>query len=690
MLRCASAAFARRAWLLALVSLTACQSGSKGSKRASEKAGATPATDVTSTVVSEGEGGALSPCPEAAEDPSPVGAAVEPCPEPVEPTCEAPIPVWVAGRPQRTMCPDAAVAAGLTLVDLSDDWAPRVLGGDASLGPVPYRERYVRIAKEDYGDDDTWFRARSDRYHELYGIFPTPAVVAARLADDERHACHGAVARTGLETIDRGIDTWRSVAKQRGDLFWRDSLHDQLTDAARRLGLGGIDELEGHPQLGDRYTRYREITLRRQVVTEAQAHFACEGLLELDEGREGLMDSATVVAMQTYLRRHMVITWQIDDEARRIMLADSRELDLLQLLRTLRERVVDATGLLEDGTAIGEHRRVVDRVIDTATFLDERAPEPMDGGAADLIGAATDAAARALGWTSVEGALSFFANEPPGLVALDLPAPPAYHQPHTELRLVVDRGDVWYDFPFHPSGDRELQPREHLPMTVVYAKDGDAWVPLVRWPTTIGGWQPERLGNGLVKLVHKESPAGPRIVKDLVAAPRWIPPRSTPDRDLLRPLVGGGYALRHDTMGPDYASAYGLAMLIHHRVDELPDGTVLHTDQGIRSHGSVSYDSILDGFSHGCHRLHNHRAVRLTGFLLAHRRHQARGEIPLDFHRDIVFRGRRYTMDFASRGFRYELDPPLEVEVLEGRVRGWAKRPLSPRPLTRPMLKRYR
>ena len=221
MLRCASAAFARRAWLLALVSLTACQSGSKGSKRASEKAGATPATDVTSTVVSEGEGGALSPCPEAAEDPSPVGAAVEPCPEPVEPTCEAPIPVWVAGRPQRTMCPDAAVAAGLTLVDLSDDWAPRVLGGDASLGPVPYRERYVRIAKEDYGDDDTWFRARSDRYHELYGIFPTPAVVAARLADDERHACHGAVARTGLETIDRGIDTWRSVAKQRGDLFWR-------------------------------------------------------------------------------------------------------------------------------------------------------------------------------------------------------------------------------------------------------------------------------------------------------------------------------------------------------------------------------------------------------------------------------------------------------------------------------------
>jgi len=685
MLRRASSAFARRAWLLALVSLTACRPGPRQDDRDSKEASATPTSTATTTVAISGEGGASSPCPGS------TASADAPCPEIVQaPACDDPVPIWAEGQSERSICPAAAAAAGLTLVDLSDDWAPRVLVGDPEVGPVPYRDRYVRIAREDFGDDDTWYRARRDRFHELYGIFPTPSVVASRLADDERHACHGAVPRVGLETYERGIDTWRSVAKQRGDLLWRDSLHDQLVDAARRLGLSSVDELEGHPQLGARYERYHDITLRKEVVSEAQQHFACEGLLDVAPEREGLMDGATISAMQAYLRRHMVITWQIDDEARRIMLADSRELDLLQLLRTLRERVVDATGLLEDGTAINEHVRVADRVIDTATFLEERAEEPMPDGAHDLIGAATDAAARALGWTSVEGALAFFASSPPAVVAVRLPDVPVYHQPHTELRLVIDRGDVWYDFPFHPNGDRELQPRDRLPMTSLYAKHGDGWIPLVRWPTTIGGWQPERLGNGQVKLVYKESPPGPRIVKDLVAAPRWIPPRSTPDRDLLRPRVGGGWSLRYDTMGPDYASAYGLAMLIHHRVDELPDGEVLYTDQGIRSHGSVSYDSILDGFSHGCHRLHNHRAVRLAGFLLAHRRYEAKGEIPLDFHRTIVFRGRRFQMHFDSRGYRYQLDPPLEVEVLEGRIRGRARRPLPPRPLTRPMLKRYR
>ncbi|MEZ4443176.1 MAG: hypothetical protein R3B72_29040 [Polyangiaceae bacterium] len=627
---------------------------------------------------SDGEGGASSPC------------ATPGCGEPQRAVCDATVPHYEEGQRVDEICLEELGARGLTLVDLSEGWAPRVLDGGGTAGPVPYRERYLDIAAERFGDDDTWLRELDDRYHELYGIFPTPKVVAARLAEDARHACHDAVPREGLESLAEGVDTWRPLANQRADHIYRKSLERQLGEAARKLGLEGIDALAGHPELGARQAVYAELSIRHEAIAEAQAHFRCEGLLGDGEGEPGILDGATIGALQGYLRRHMAVTWQIDGQARDLLLADSRELDFLTLLRSLRERVVDELGLVEDGTARGELGTVVGRRIDTTVFVESEGRTPLPLAAPDLVSEATDAAARALGWTSPDAARRFFADGAPERVAIPLPPVPSYHGPHMELSLVIDRGDVWYDFPFVPNGDRRLQPREELPKAILYAKSADGWVALSRWPTTIGGWQPERLGNGQLKLVYKESPPGPRVVRDLVAAPRWIPPSSTPMRDLVRPKVGGGWALRHDIMGPSYASAYGLAMLVHQRVDEMEDGREVLTDQGIRTHGSVSYASILEGFSHGCHRLHNHRAVRLAGFLLAHRRHEARGEIPLDFHRSFVWRNRRYEVAFDSRGYRYELTPPLPVEVLEGRVRGAAKSPQPPRGLTRPMLQRYR
>jgi hypothetical protein len=190
--------------------------------------------------------------------------------------------------------------------------------------------------------------------------------------------------------------------------------------------------------------------------------------------------------------------------------------------------------------------------------------------------------------------------------------------------------------------------------------------------------------------VYKESPTGKRIYRDIVAGPRWIPPRSTPTRDLLRPRGRGVWVPKYDSFGPHYASAYGIAMMIHHRVDQPPGGDPIYTDQGIRTHGSASYDSILDGFSHGCHRLHNHRAVRLTGFMLAHRKHEVRGPIPLDFHRTLYYRRTRETLHFESRGYRYELTPPVPLEVTRGRVMGSYSAPPAPRNLTAAHLKRYR
>jgi hypothetical protein len=113
-------------------------------------------------------------------------------------------------------------------------------------------------------------------------------------------------------------------------------------------------------------------------------------------------------------------------------------------------------------------------------------------------------------------------------------------------------------------------------------------------------------------------------------------------------------------------------MVMNHRVYEPRregDAPTI-ADEGVRAHGSVGYGSILRGQSHGCHRLYNHLAVRLTGFLVRHRHHVRHGSIAVRYARQARAGGRVVTFRIASRGYRYELTPPVPVNVLVGNVLG--------------------
>ncbi|HEU5057804.1 MAG TPA: hypothetical protein VFU21_14835, partial [Kofleriaceae bacterium] len=139
--------------------------------------------------------------------------------------------------------------------------------------------------------------------------------------------------------------------------------------------------------------------------------------------------------------------------------------------------------------------------------------------------------------------------------------------------------------------------------------------------------------------------------------------------ELVRRGPGGRWVIRDDTIGPGHLSAYGLAMIVHRN---LGGG-----DTGVRTHGTVSYLSIAEGSaSHGCHRLLGHQALRLAGFLLAHRPHEVRGEVHERYVRRVRWAGRRFTIRRSARGYLRILDPPVPVEVLEGRVRGRARQPI--------------
>ena len=83
------------------------------------------------------------------------------------------------------------------------------------------------------------------------------------------------------------------------------------------------------------------------------------------------------------------------------------------------------------------------------------------------------------------------------------------------------------------------------------------------------------------------------------------------------------------------------------------------------------------GFSHGCHRLQNDRAIRLYGFLLSRRTHTVYGEMEEAFRRMYLHEDEAYEMYLPSQGFKYELDPPIEVEVLEGKIEGELEEPIE-------------
>jgi hypothetical protein len=655
----------RRVLASLAVLLTSCASGATPH----------PASHTSDTAVPDTE--------EAAADPGEETAQASPLEEADD---GARIPVWANGRQTGSVSRAEAHRRGLTVIELGDEWTPRVLQEDPSLaqrGRQPFRERFLRLANDEVErrPDD------NERYLELYGIFPTFQVLRARLADEQRHVCHDGIDDALISTIDVAIRPGADIPRQRQRANAAIHLRNRLEEVAARRSLASIDELESDRTHGRDVRRLRQIGEEVGAIRAVQAHLRCEGSLS-SRATEGVFDAWTGRALRVWQSKNMIIALagRLDEVTRRSLAMDTRETEFLATLRALRERVVDASGLLEDGSASNSWSTVVDRQLeldDEYHWVSRLAPLP--NGAPDLVNQATDATARALGWTDPAAATAWLnehaaSRQPSRLIAVDLPDPPAYHSAHMELRAEIDRGDVDYGLPYTADGRPRGFAQRNRPIMTIFTRHEGRDIPLVRWNTTIGGWQPEiNPTDGTVGMRYKGSDVGPRVWRDIIASPAWLPPPNTPDDELLVRRSGGGWAPHRAIVGPGYDSAYGLALVVHHMVRG--DGTDADdfVDRGIRSHGSVSYSSILRGFSHGCHRLFNHLAVRMTSFLLRHRNHTVQGRLNADWRRVLHPEGseEEILMEVDTRGFGYQLTPPVPLEVLEGNIRGRQTRPLG-------------
>jgi hypothetical protein len=415
--------------------------------------------------------------------------------------------------------------------------------------------------------------------------------------------------------------------------------------------------------------------VRLAGIEAVQRHLVCDGLYD-PSFVDGNYTWQTSTPIEQFQRGAAVLPsgW-LDADTRAALVVGSRERDFRTALRALRERVVAATGLIEDGTAGAGMGTVVGRRLEPRSTWHAKGYTPAPDAAPDLISAATDVAAHALGWDDASATLAFLeahgegGAQPMPRVAIALPPPPPWHQAQMDLSIVIDRGDVWYDpvpIPHTPA---------RRPALTLYVHDGARTIALVRWPTTIGGWQDEKSEASEVDKKWKESPVGHRVWHDLWVAPTWIPPDGTPDKDLVRVGDDERYHLRRDVLGPGYRSAFGLTAFVHQVPVTHRRGPVTYDEEGIRTHGAANLSSIATGISHGCHRLLGVDALRLAGFVLAHRAHTPRGEQRTIWKRIVRYKTRTFPAEVRTRGYLVEIDPPVPVEVLRGTIKSARKRP---------------
>lgn len=617
------------------------------------------------------------------------------------------VPLFADGEQTGSVCPRDAQARGLTIIDLSDDWTPYIFTEGEVGGRQPYRPIFLALADERLREVPEGYD--EEQYLELFGIFPSFRVILERLADEERHACHEAIDDRWLELQEDTIRAWRpSTAQQRRSVRQAAALRRRLEEIVERDdALSSIDELEEHPRHRAAYAQYAEVQTQVGAITAAQEHLRCDGLIRRSRRlREGVLGNQTASGLRDFQRRHMVVSAGfLDEETRHALAEDSRMSEFKGLLRALRERVVAATGLIEDGSAGHSWQTVLGQELDAPQIRFDAGREPAANAAPDRISPATEAAATALGLadvTTAATALRSLREANLDRIAVQLPPLPDYHAAHMELRGEIDRGDVWYHYPYRDDG-RPIGGRvRERPVATLYVQHEGQEIALVRWGTTIGGWKPETRPDGSVGLRYKDSPTGSRIWRDVIASPTWLPPPSTPDDELVR-RTRDGYEPRRSIFGPGYRSAYGLVMMMHHLVqpprNEGDEPRLI--DEGIRVHGSVSYRSIVRGTSHGCHRLYNHLAVRLSSFVLQHRTHTRNGHVPARYAREVIIRNdepnivvpnplvpnsivesagnieARVDVEIDTRGYLFRLDPPVTIDVLDGNIRGRRQTPIE-------------
>ncbi len=581
-----------------------------------------------------------------------------------------------------------AEALGYTIIDLSNHWRPFIFWGastdDGEYKENDYASTFVALANNEIDQAGAPLGRDGANHLELFGIPSTPKVLLAEFeaVGETISPCLEAKAfdPEAFEAFSNYIPFERkdiTSLKKRADWF-RKTLERKMN--AAKIEAGDYEAAAENKRTASLLRKWRRAQAPVDIIRNAQVRLECAGFYRALGGSAtyvpGQFGWSTHLALADFQRKHAIFGWgHIKRDDVEVLKLTPEQATFARLRRMLAERVVAASGVIEDGTA--------DILRRNKNWTDS---EGVEHNPRDLIREHVDATLEALGWndaaSAYEGMQALSKLRDDGfdnlLIAVKLPPLPEYYGPNMAFSVVIDRGDVYYDPPYDSEGQRVRQPRRRKPHLTLYVHHLDQKIPLVYWPTTIGSWRSEQ-HDGHEWLAYKNSDVGPRIWRDIMAAPVWIPPTYTPTRSLIKKKKSGRkreWVVNYDETGPGFQSAYGLVAAYHIRQVKSRSGEVLRElDHKIRTHGSVDYMSIRSRYSHGCHRLHNGNAVRLFSFLLRRNDFVRHGQTEIAYARAFEVEKTEYRMKIDTRGYRYELLEPIPVSVTKGRIRGGTKEP---------------
>ncbi len=598
---------------------------------------------------------------------------------------EAPVAFWKEGKLEGQVDAAKADEEGNLLLNLGEEWTPYILTeatSDQELGKTSeYRSTYLALARGEFPKDRHGYRAEKDQYLELYGILPTLTLLRERFREVRALQCAEELNLVPLQEFE-GFLAYEKGRRPARRLARYELLKPQMAAIVARAEVESLDQVARLHAVDDeeweKVEEYRTLAPEIEAIAAAQARLECEGFFAgRGEYTPGLFDWRTHEALAEFERRHRVYGWGfIGDDTLAVLQTSPQETEQEAVIRVLTERAVHAAEVIEDGS--------------TSTLRDgePRTYKAEDGTELQIPNLEAELRERVVAAFGLQTAESTFAwleslGEIPAqqVVAVQGIELPPYYADVMELSISTDRGDVWYEFPYDEEGKARSQPVSRRPRLTVLVHYNDQKIPLARFGTTVGGWRGEFI-EGQVMWKYKGSPVGKRVWSRISAAPIWVPPESTPPRVMLNKRRdrrrGEYFEVDYHTTGPSYASAYGLVAAYHRKYYRSPDGKIqVGGDEGIRTHGSVDYMSIMRRHSHGCHRMHNHIAVRLMSFVLEHRPHTRYGQQPMVYRREFEFEEELYVMEFDKGGYNFVLEEPLVVEVLPGRVRGQVKEPIE-------------
>jgi len=572
----------------------------------------------------------------------------------------------------------AAQKAGYTLVDLSDTWTPYIfVDGRAEDGSVlgnRYRTIFLGLANDTGDDDGQPIPAGAHNYLEVFGIQPSLSVLRERFLGDDPDPC--AQLGVNYETLRavKSVPAYQE-GKEKKELARVAAIIARVEARQKAAAKKGA---KPDPRLADDVADAEKLKAQRGAFAEAEKRLVCEKLFpkKYPKHTAGRLDEAMQQAIVRFQHKNKLYEGAaLRPDTMKALARTPLENDYEALVRTLTERAVSAANVVEDGTAIDGKGK------GPPMYTNEKGEKrPVR----DMVSEVTRATIEQLGLGTPEAALAFFrAHDKASLqwlrAAIRMPPMPEYYSGAMELSVEIDRGDVIYDPPFDENGKPTPFSRRKFPSLTLNLKWRDQLIPLIRWRTTIGGWRSDQAPNGYEYFRYKGSDVGPRIWRNIVSAPVWIAPNSTPLRSLVKWKTVNGSSqqvVNYDELGPGYLSAYGLVVAynVEPGVNGKPDG-----DNGVRVHGSSEYRSIRnpEGYSHGCHRLMNHLAERMFSYVLQHRTVRVEGERRLGHARQFLWKNDVYELRLPARGFWYTLDPPLQVNVLEGNIVGRVKKPIT-------------